>query len=960
MSRVGRITAYLSATVVMLLSATVASAQYAVSGSAPLNYKWRMSKEPFGKIVYPSFLENSARKVSFYIDAIDTTSLFGMSKTVRPVPVVLYPGNLYSNGMVSWAPKRMELITAPPTESYALSWLKQLSAHEYRHVVQISNMDVGFTRALHMILGQQAVGLVTAIPPGWFFEGDATVSETDHAMFGRGRQPSFSMGYRALLAESNRKLTYDRLKLGSYKYYYPDKYELGYYMIQSGRRYYGFDVWAKMNDYFGRYSFYVINGLFAFRKFAGADAGKISDRVFDDLRDFWSEASSVDDSSVAIKTHDRDEFTVFSHPSDVGDKILALKSDFSSPSRFVLVDPSNGNIDKLPFAATVSSRPVTDGQRVVWSEYKPSLFWEQSNNSVVRTARLDLSSSRPRLRKIKNISGRGSFFFPTPLDSGRMAVIEYDRENAPSLVVGDSLLKERTEWSLGSNSTSVTGMAWDDKSSTLAAIVLDSSGMWIGRFDWNKGAFEHITPSSYVTVSNLTAGGGKLYFSSIASGKDEVHCIDLSDGSEHRITTSKYGSTDQAVPVGDTITIVKYGIEGYSLARQSLDDAERDTVTHTVMPLSYLDPYPEDMGLVKLDTVNLSPSYSLTKERRFRRGASLFNVHSWMPVVIDVNRFMSERNVDRIGLGANIVMQDILGASSGSLGYGWDIFSQRNIFSGSFSHTGLPVHFGVSLDYGGEDQISYLDTADGYSKPLKSMLEAIVTASMPMSFSNGRNVKVLTPSVSYSYNNALIRETPADDVTTGVHKLGMALSWSSYRYMSKRDLAPRLGYSVTLNSTINPFNRDFGTLFDISACGWLPGVAKNHSLTINGEYQWQRLDRRCFIQQTYFPRGCILNVVPKNMVCSGASYKFPLAYPDGGIPAVIYFKRIALDLFGEYAHVKPAETFRKPVNFYTYGCEVSFTYNLLRFGADISTGISVYKPSDNAKPMVGFSLGFSI
>ena len=49
-----------------------------------------------------------------------------------------------SNGFVTWTPKRMELIVTPPQDSYAQDWIGQLSLHEYRHVVQISQLDQGF------------------------------------------------------------------------------------------------------------------------------------------------------------------------------------------------------------------------------------------------------------------------------------------------------------------------------------------------------------------------------------------------------------------------------------------------------------------------------------------------------------------------------------------------------------------------------------------------------------------------------------------------------------------------------------------------------------------------------------------------------------------------------------------------------------------------------------------------
>ncbi len=950
------------ATLSLLLSSMqYVSAQYAVSGSAPADYRWREAKRAFGRVVYPSFMRESARMVSGYLDSIAGSVCFGMAPVVRPLPVVLYPGNLRSNGLVTWAPKRMELLTSPPVDNYALTWLKQLSVHEYRHAVQISNLDVGFTRALSCVLGQQAVGIMTAIPPGYFFEGDATVAETEHAMFGRGRQPSFSMGYRALLDKVDR-IDYDRFKLGSYKNYYPDEYEFGYYIIQSGRRYYGFDVWNKIINYTGRHPFYIVTGILAYKKFAGENSDRIAERTFTDLRDFWREASSEDDSSVPIATP-RHGYTTYEHPSEIGrELILAVKSDMGTPRRFVAVNTSDGAESGLRFSHTLSSRPVVKGDRVMWSEYKPSLFWEQKNYSVIRTARIDTSRGELRMTDVRRVGDLGSHFLPVFVDSSRMAVVEYSKDNIPYLVIGDTLMQTVRRWKIGPVGTSVSGLAWDDRTATLAIAIVDESGMWIGRFDEKTGGFEHITPSSYVTVSDLTARDGHLYFSSIAHGKNEIHMLDLITGKEYRITSSRYGSLSGAAPAGDTMTVVTYGADGAVLASQPLDTSRFHPVVHASMPSSRLDPYPEDMGLPKLDTISVAPSGdALPGERRFRRGAAMFNVHSWMPVVIDVNRLMNERNFDHIGIGANILMQDILGSSGGSVGYGWDPFDRTGLLAASYTYTGLPVHLGVSVDYGGDKQLAYMSSQEivALDRPLRNYLEVTASASVPMDFSDGRNVRVLTPSVNYSYNNGLLKTR--EGVSTGVNKLGYAISWSSYRYMTRKDLAPRLGYSFTVSGNSNPFNSGFGSLLGLNVRGWLPGVARNHSLTLDGQFQAQRAAHYNFMQRGYYPTGCDLPGAPRRMVSAGASYKFPLAYPDGGIRSVIYFKRIALDLFGQYARGKlitdnPDPKFKA----YTYGAELLFTYNLLRFSADIHTGISVYKPSTASKPAVGVSFSITL
>ena len=83
--------------------------------------------------------------------------------------------------------------------------------------------------------------------------------------------------------------------------------------------------------------------------------------------------------------------------------------------------------------------------------------------------------------------------------------------------------------------------AWDDRTARLYFLATDDSGMWLGRIE-PDGTATHLTEGAYITLSALTARDGRLYFGSIASGYDEVHCYDLATGRQYRLSTSTYGS----------------------------------------------------------------------------------------------------------------------------------------------------------------------------------------------------------------------------------------------------------------------------------------------------------------------------------------------------------------------------------------------------------------------------------
>ena len=127
-----------------------------------------------------------------------------MGDMVHPVrkrfPVLVHSSSVLSNGYVSLAPQRMELVSTPPQDSYAQDWISQLSLHEFRHVVQLNKLNQGITRFSGYFSGEAVRGIVSSQIPPWFYEGDAVYNETELSESGRGRLPSFEMPLRTVLS----------------------------------------------------------------------------------------------------------------------------------------------------------------------------------------------------------------------------------------------------------------------------------------------------------------------------------------------------------------------------------------------------------------------------------------------------------------------------------------------------------------------------------------------------------------------------------------------------------------------------------------------------------------------------------------------------------------------------------------------------------------------------------------
>ena len=93
--------------------------------------------------------------------------------------------------------------------------------------------------------------------------------------------------------------------------------------------------------------------------------------------------------------------------------------------------------------------------------------------------------------------------------------------------------------------------------------------MWLGRIDAD-GVSPDYRGGLHHAVRTCRAGGGKLYYGSISSGRDEAHCYDLMARREYRITTSAFGSLSPAprhdAADGEGVLLTTYDRRGYRVA----------------------------------------------------------------------------------------------------------------------------------------------------------------------------------------------------------------------------------------------------------------------------------------------------------------------------------------------------------------------------------------------------------
>jgi hypothetical protein len=762
------------------------------------------------------------------------------------------------------------------------------------------------------------------------------------------------MHYRAVGDVGTEKYSGDYWFSGSFRDYVPDHYRLGYQMVRWSYHHLGERVWDDVAHYVSRNPQFIAPMTFGLKRHYGMNQTGLFRRTCADLTAQWNSLPRVENYSHRIVTPEK-SYTTYRWPLwvDAG-TLVAFKSDLLGTSRIVEVAAETGAERVLTHTGQVSSRPVLADGVLWWTEFRQSVLWDERVSS--RLCSFDLATGRKQTHRSDD-----QVFYPTPLPDGEMAYVAYDYSGRFSIVCGG----ERLALPLN---IEVTGLAWDDSTERLYFIGLDDGGMFLATVEGAEG-FSRLTPSRHITISDLRAAGGRLYFGSIVSGKDEAHCWDIATGTEYRLSNSTYGSFQPSTPNGGKIALTTYDRHGYHLALQNVSGAVEQP--QRTLPIDLVNPPLKRWGVPVMDSLVYTPaeeerSVAGRRVRRFSRVANIFQPHSWVPADFYPPAAISESDLT-MHLGATVMSQSLLSDATSWLAYGWN---QRggSMLRGGMSYSGLGPLMEVDFSWGGAPQTLYTALPEGLTLGLKKQLSFTGRLSLPMRVSSGSWYSTLTPAAEYHYNNGVIFKQITSlegELTRGVERLSLSLGYSGQKRMAVSEFLPRWAFSARIGYVTNPTNSDFRGLWTASLGAWLPGVVRPHSLRVRAG--WQQAAGRVdapfmFRMKEVFPRGAEYDFSARRWLSGSVDYQLPVWYPEGGITGIVYFKRVRLNLFADYARWQDfgresgvnlstgKRTITSPAwhRLYSYGADVILDISPLRLPAthNFSAKFTFAKPSD--------------
>ncbi|WP_158826276.1 TolB family protein [Mucilaginibacter lacusdianchii] len=890
--------------VALLFAATVGKAQE--FGGNPPSVKWNQITLPQARIIFPAGLDSTGRKVTSIIQQMNKAVLPTIGKRQKQVNIVLQNQTLTTNGYVGLAPFRSEFYVIPTQNSFALGSLPQadqLATHEFRHVQQINNFDVGLTRVLHVVFGEggQALGYSLAIP-NWFTEGDAVFNETYTSSQGRGRLPWFYNGFRSLWA-AGKDYSWMKLRNGSYKDYVPDWYPMGYMLIGYGRDKFSPNVWRNVAHDAAAYKSLFYPFQQSFRQHTGQRFSAFRTEAFNHFK----KQLVTPEQQNAIKQYSKNQHYIASNefPAYVDDSTLIYRKS-TYQHRPVFVIRKNGVEQSIRLSDLVNDSyfAYRDG-KIVYAARRPDIRWGYRDYTELKV--LDVKTGQQH-----KITSRTKYAAPAfNADGTKLVVVNTPPSGKYALHILDASTGKLIDTVANPNQVFYTYPKFYNDNQLISAVRLPSGKMTIALIDLKTGKNEYLIPPDIAPMAFPAIHRDTVYFAATSGVNDQLYALDMKSRKLFELQSDSLQSS-----IGNyqpAITDNKLAWMSFTAFGYQLHDVNKSTVQYKpVAAMAALSDF--ELSSLKRDTgANLLAGVTTQPlaVKKYPKFTHPFNFHSLIPYFNDPDYTFS------------LTGENILNTLQSELSFNYN----RNEGYKQFSFTSI---YGAAFPYlfGG---VSYTtDRRDYFLDQNRNVLEANWNETnlqaglqLPLNLSTGRNYTSLNlrSSVSYTVTNvAPIFSKAIPDNTY----LTNSITFRNQVAQPVQNIYPHLAQVITFNyrNTINSLQAH---QFLASGSFYFPGILPNHSLVINGAYQQRDRQYSFFSNQFSFSRGYTADNLYR-LTKIGASYHFPIAYPDAGFGDLVYLLRLRGSVFYDYTHGKDfysnGATFK--ADFRSVGAELYF------------------------------------
>ena len=852
-------------------------------GGNPPSVKWKQLNDSAARVIYPVGMDSAARRVAGVINHIKSTTQPTIGYKQRKVNVVLQNQLITTNGYVGLAPFRSEFYLVPAQNSFSLGSLPagdQLAVHEFRHVQQYNNANVGLTRLLHTIFGEGGQALAYGIAvPNWFAEGDAVYNETYLTNQGRGRLPYFFNGFRSLWA-AGKNYSWMKLRNGSFRDYTPDWYPMGYMMIAYGRENYGSDVWAKVNHDAASYRSLFYPFQSAVKRNTGKNYTEFRNAALDHFKQQLL-TPELQKGTQQYKSNQHfignQEFPVYVDDST----IIYRKSSYKQRATFVM---KTGNTERRIRLAdfTVDGYFNYNNGQIVYASRRPDARWTYREYNELKIVDVKTGTQRGLTHKTK--------YFAPAFNTGNSRIVAVDVQPSGKYALhilnaaDGKLIKEVPN----PNRLFYTYPKFYTETEIVTAIRKPSGNMSIAVVDVETGKINELTPEGIAPKAFPVVQKDTVYFTGTSGMDDKLFAVSVPDRKVFELqgdSLRNYIGNYQPAIGANKLAWTSFSAFGYQLHEVNKNSLQfKPVAAAPSLPGFGINSLKQEPGAnLMASTVPAS-----TPAKKYAKFTHPFNFHSLVPYFDDPDYTFSL-------MGENILntLQTDL-----SFGYnrneGYKQLSVNTIYGAFFPYLFGAVDYTIDRRDYGFDQNRNVVEVNWNETNLQAGIQ------VPLYFAGGRNYTRLTfvSSINHSIND--VKQQAFRNALPNNTYLNNSVTFSNQIAKPYQLINPQLAQTITLTyrNTINNLNAH---QFLASGTFYFPGLASTHSLMFNVAHQRRDRAYSIFSNQLPFSRGYTADNLYR-LYKVGANYNFPVAYPDVGIGNLVYLMRFRGNLFYDYTH----------------------------------------------------------
>lgn len=870
-----------------------------IFGGDPSSIKWRQINTPHSRVIFPGGLDSVATRITNIISFIAQPTQKTIGNRSKKINIILQNQTVVSNGYVALGPFRSEFFMTPQQNSFemgSIPWPDQLAIHEYRHVEQYNNFNVGLSKLMGIVFGEEGRALANnAAIPNWFYEGDAVYNETNVSEQGRGKLPEFFDAYRSLW-KAGKNYSWMKLRNGSLKDFIPDHYALGYLLVSYGRQKYGDDFWEKVTHDAAAYKSLVYPFQHAIKKYSGVNYVTFRKDAFDFFKKEFNDTST----KVKIKPG---KFKNEQFPSFTEDgAIVFVKTTSKQPTRFVIQKKGVERKIRVQDFSLDNYFSYRNG-KIVYSSYQPDIRRGYRDYNNLRI--IDLAKGKEH-----TISKKSKYFSPDISEDGQKIVVAEEKQTGEnSLCLVNSQSGKVLQKLPNPQKLFYTYPKFYGNHQIISAVRNTEGKMSIAQIDLQSKETKFLLPFSYHVSGFPFIYKDTLYFSYAFKKNIELFAYTFSDKKLWRLN------------VGNSIGIGKYhpfvnegyiGWSSFTAEGYRIEKKLKSKIDFNEINPGALEEKLPDFGITALGQTNAEllekVPYDSLSVVKYPKSFRLLNFHSIEPGINDPLYKLS------------LISENILNTLQSDVSFTYNRAEKYKEISVEGTYGGWFSYLSGGVNY-------FIDRSTLYHNHLVqfNQFEPFAGFNIPLNLSKGRSFTQVNFGSQFVYSRGIFRGNFKDSLSSSYSYSSNFLNFSNEIQKASQQIFPSFAQSISLS-----YKKAIQTVdgFQFMANGnfYFPGFSPTHSLVLNGAWmQKDSLNQINFSNAFPFSRGYqALNFY--RMFKWGINYHLPIAFPDKGFGNILYLVRVRSNLFYDDTRVNDFYQNRNSYSlaFRSAGTEITF------------------------------------